>query len=62
MSQKILAFALGNTYRADDGAGLAVARGLEVLLPGIEVVEASELRAEHADALAGAIACPRSRE
>jgi hydrogenase maturation protease len=54
VSQKILAFALGNTYHADDGAGLAMARGLEALLPGLEVVEVNELRPEHADALAGA--------
>jgi hydrogenase maturation protease len=51
---KILAFALGDTYRADDGAGLALAHGLEALVPGLEVVETSELRPEHADALAGA--------
>jgi hydrogenase maturation protease len=51
---RILAFALGNTFRADDGTGLALARGLEALVPGLEVVEAHELRAEHADAVAGA--------
>lgn len=51
---RILAFALGNTFRADDGAGLALARGLEALVPGLEVVEANELRPEHADAVAGA--------
>jgi hydrogenase maturation protease len=48
---KILAFALGNAIRADDGVGLAVARGLEELLPGVEVVEVQELLPEHADAL-----------
>lgn len=51
---KILAFALGNTFRADDGAGLAVARGLEDLLPGLEVLAVQELRPEHADAVARA--------
>lgn len=51
---RILAFALGNAYRADDGAGLALARGLEDLVPGIEVIEAQELVPEHADAVAGA--------
>jgi hydrogenase maturation protease len=51
---RILAFALGNTTRADDGAGVALARGLEALVPGLEVIEAQELAPEHADALAGA--------
>lgn len=48
---KILAFALGNAIRADDGVGLAVARGLEELVPGVEVVEVQELLPEHADAV-----------
>jgi hydrogenase maturation protease len=51
---RILAFALGNTIRADDGAGIALARGLDALVPGLEVIEAQELVAEHADAIAGA--------
>src|SRR5512138_1281762 len=51
---KILAFALGNTTRADDGAGIALARGLENVVPGVEVIEAQELLPEHAEALAGA--------
>ena len=50
---RILAFALGNVYRADDGAGLALARGLDTLVPGLEVVEVNELLPEHADAIAG---------
>jgi anthranilate phosphoribosyltransferase len=32
---KILAFALGNAIRADDGVGVAVARGLDELVPGV---------------------------
>jgi hydrogenase maturation protease len=48
---KILAFALGNAIRADDGVGLAVAQGLEVLLPGLEVLEVQELLPEHAEAV-----------
>ncbi len=51
---RILAFALGNTIRADDGAGIALARGLGALVPGLEVIEAQELVAEHADAIADA--------
>ncbi len=51
---RILAFALGNTIRADDGAGIALARGLDALVPGLEVIEAQELLPEHADRLAGA--------
>ncbi|ABS26994.1 hydrogenase maturation protease [Anaeromyxobacter sp. Fw109-5] len=50
---KILAFALGNAIRADDGVGLAVARGLDALVPDLEVVEVQELLPEHADAVAG---------
>lgn len=51
---RILAFALGNAIRADDGVGLAVARGLEALVPGLEVVEVQELLPEHADVVAHA--------
>ncbi len=51
---RILAFALGNTIRADDGAGIALARGLNALVPDLEVIEAAELVAEHADAIADA--------
>ncbi len=51
---KIVAFALGNTIRADDGAGIALARGLASLVPGLEVIEAQELQPEHADALGDA--------
>lgn len=50
----VVAFALGNTLRADDGAGIALARGLDALVPGLVVVEAEQLLPEHADALAGA--------
>ena len=49
----VVAFALGNTLRADDGAGIALARGLGALVPGLVVVEAEQLLPEHADALAG---------
>jgi hydrogenase maturation protease len=51
---KIVAFALGNTIRADDGAGIALARGLASLVPGLEVIEAAELVPEHANAIGGA--------
>jgi hydrogenase maturation protease len=51
---RILAFALGNATRADDGAGIALARGLEALVADLEVIEAQELAPEHAEALAGA--------
>jgi hydrogenase maturation protease len=51
---KIVAFALGNTIRADDGAGIALARGLASLVPGLEVIEAAELVPEHAEAIGGA--------
>lgn len=54
MKNRILAFALGNTTRADDGAGIALARGLEDVVPDLEVIEAQELTPEHAEALAGA--------
>ena len=50
----ILAIALGNPLRRDDGAGAAMARGLEGLLPGLEVVEATELLPEHAEAISRA--------
>jgi hydrogenase maturation protease len=51
---KIVAFALGNTIRADDGAGIALARGLASLVPGLEVIEAAELVPEHAEVIGGA--------
>lgn len=51
---RIVAFALGSTLRADDGAGIALARGLDALVPGLEVIEALELRPEHAEAIGGA--------
>lgn len=51
---RLLVFALGNTLRGDDGAGLALARGLEPLLPGLRVVEAQELLPEHAELVAAA--------
>lgn len=50
----ILALALGTPLRGDDAAGSAIARGLEVLLPGLEVIEATELLPEHAEAAARA--------
>jgi hydrogenase maturation protease len=53
-STRIVAFALGNTIRADDGAGIALARGLASLVPGLEVIEASELTPEHADVIGDA--------
>ncbi|WP_242360050.1 hydrogenase maturation protease [Anaeromyxobacter sp. SG17] len=49
---RILAFAMGHAIRADDGAGLAVAHGLDALVPGLEVLEVPELRPEHAEAVA----------
>jgi hydrogenase maturation protease len=51
---KVVAFALGNVFRADDGAGPALARGLDALVPGLHVIEAQELLPEHADEVAGA--------
>ncbi len=54
MTTPVVAFALGNALRADDGAGLALARGLAALVPGLVVVETELLLPEHADALAGA--------
>lgn len=51
---RIVAFALGNPIRGDDGAGPAIAAGLAALLPGLEVVEAAELLPEHAEAVADA--------
>lgn len=50
----ILALALGTTLRGDDGAGVAIARGLAELVPGLEVLEAAELLPEHAEAVASA--------
>jgi hydrogenase maturation protease len=54
MPGRLVVFALGNPIRADDGAGLAVARGLETVLPDFDMVEAHELLPEHADAVATA--------
>jgi len=50
----ILAFALGNPLRGDDGAGPAIAAGLATLVPGLEVIEAAALLPEHADEVAAA--------
>lgn len=50
----VVAFALGNALRGDDGAGLALARGLDALVPALVVVEAELLLPEHADAVSGA--------
>lgn len=50
----ILAFALGNPLRGDDGAGPAIAAGLPAIVPELEVVEATELLPEHAEAVAAA--------
>jgi hydrogenase maturation protease len=50
----ILALALGTPLRGDDAAGAAIARGLEALLPGLEVIEATELLPEHAETAAQA--------
>jgi hydrogenase maturation protease len=50
----VVAFALGNAMRADDGAGPALARGLDALVPGIRIVPAQELLPEHAEELADA--------
>ncbi|MGC3998271.1 MAG: hydrogenase maturation protease [Anaeromyxobacter sp.] len=50
----LLALALGTPLRGDDGAGAAMARGLAALLPGLEVIETSELLPEHAEAVAQA--------
>ena len=49
---KILAMALGTALRGDDGVGLALADGLDELVPGLEVLEVSELAPDHADAVA----------
>jgi hydrogenase maturation protease len=51
---RIVALALGTALRGDDGAGLAVARGLDALVAGLEVIEAQELLPEHAELLARA--------
>jgi hydrogenase maturation protease len=50
----ILAIALGNPLRGDDGAGAALGRALAARLPGLEVVETLELLPEHAEAVARA--------
>lgn len=51
---RILALALGTPLRGDDAAGAAVARGLEALIDGLEVVETQELLPEHAEEIAAA--------
>lgn len=51
---KILALALGTTLRGDDGVGLALARGLDALVPGLEVLELQELLPDHAETVARA--------
>ncbi len=51
---RIVAFALGNPLRGDDGAGRAIAAGLPALVPGLEVVETLELLPEHAEEVAAA--------
>jgi hydrogenase maturation protease len=51
---KVLAFAMGNDVRADDGAGRAIARGLELIMPGVEILEVQELLPEHAERAAAA--------
>jgi hydrogenase maturation protease len=50
----ILAVALGNPIRGDDGVGLAIGRSLEANLPGLELVESMEALPEHAEAVARA--------
>jgi hydrogenase maturation protease len=49
---KILAMALGTALHGDDGVGLALADGLDELVPGLEVLEVSQLAPDHADAVA----------
>jgi hydrogenase maturation protease len=51
---KILAVALGTTLHGDDGVGLAVAAGLGRLVPGLEVLEVTELAEDHVEAVATA--------
>lgn len=51
---EVVAFALGNALRADDGAGLALARGLAEQVAGLVLVETELLLPEHADAVVGA--------
>jgi hydrogenase maturation protease len=50
----MLAIALGNAIRADDGVGFVVARALAAHVPGVEVIEANEALPEHAEAVAKA--------
>lgn len=50
----ILAIALGNPLRGDDGVGVAVARLLAAALPGLVVLESMEALPEHADEVARA--------
>ncbi|BDG05767.1 hydrogenase maturation protease [Anaeromyxobacter oryzae] len=51
---KILALALGTTLRGDDGAGLALAEGLDAVVPGVEVLEIQELLPDHAEVVSRA--------
>jgi hydrogenase maturation protease len=50
----MLAIALGNAVRSDDGVGFVIARALAAHLPSVEVIEAAEALPEHADAVARA--------
>ena len=50
----ILALALGNPIRGDDGAGAAIAAALRGAVPELELVESMEALPEHADAVARA--------
>ncbi len=51
---KILAVALGTQLHGDDGVGLALAAGLDGLVPGLVVLEVAQLAPDHAEAVAGA--------
>ncbi|HET6439865.1 MAG TPA: hydrogenase maturation protease [Anaeromyxobacter sp.] len=50
----MVALALGTPLRGDDGTGPAIAEGLSMTIPGLEVIEAAELLPEHAEAVAKA--------
>jgi hydrogenase maturation protease len=50
----ILAVALGNPIRGDDGAGLAIGRALARSVAGLHVIESMEALPEHADDVARA--------
>jgi hydrogenase maturation protease len=51
---RVLALALGNPLLGDDGAGAAMARGLEAVAASLEVIEAIALLPEHAERVAEA--------